>query len=475
LLDIAVDGRVVTTAHPEYERERLLWNARFDRRPLAVVEVANAEDVRRTIAVAREHDIQLVARSGGHSFGGYCVADDALVLDVSELSQVEVSPDATRVRLGAGATLLPIYQALWPHRRAVAGGTCPTVGITGLTAAGGLGVLSRVHGLTCDSLLEGEIVTAAGEVVRAAGDENADLFWALRGGGGGNFGIVVSLTFRLVPVDMPFTHATIEFSWDEAASVVAAWQEWAHDAPPELWAALMIETRAPALGPSLLIEAVYAGDPGRLDALIAGFPVRPSAVEKSTSDFVTIPSEFYCKGLRPEECHTADLFPQGKLPHTAYHAKCDVATAPWPAAGIGELLSAMEERQRDPLLTPADFDPHTDCGKLLLEPADGAVGSVAPNATAFPHRDALFVAQYAMRWRKGASREVEAANLEWGERLWAAVEPYRSGSSYLAYIDTELEGWEEAYYGANLARLREVKARYDPDDFFRFDRSIPPE
>lgn len=439
-----------------------------------MVKATNAEDVGRTIAFSREHNIPLVARSGGHSFGGYCVADNALVVDVSELAGVEVSRDGMEARLGAGATLLPIYQALWPHKRAVPGGTCPTVGITGLTAAGGLGVLGRLHGLTCDSLLEAELVTADGKVLRAADDENADLFWAVRGGGGGNFGIVVSLTFRLVPVDMPFTHATIEVSWGDAARVVAAWQEWAHDAPPELWAALMIETQAPELGPGLLIEAVYAGDPARFDALVAAFPAAPSSVKTSTSEFVTIPSDFYCKGLRPDECHTADLFPHGKLPHTAYYAKCDVARAPWPAAGIAELLAAIEERQRDPFLTPADFDPHTDSGKLLLEPADGAVSSVAADATAFPHRDARFVAQYAMRWRKGASGEIEAANLAWAERLWAAVEPYLSGSSYLAYVDTELDDWEEAYYGANLPRLREVKTRYDPDDFFRFDRSIPP-
>lgn len=472
MLDLAVDGQVIAAAHPEYERERLLWNARFDRRPLAVVKAASADDVSRVISYARERDLQLVARSGGHSFGGYCVAEGAVVVDVSDLSRVEVSRDGTQARVGAGATLLPIYQALWPHRRAIPGGTCPTVGIAGLTAAGGLGVLGRTHGLTCDSLLEAEVVTAAGELVRAAPDENDDLFWALRGGGGGNFGIVISLTFRLVPVDVPFTHATVEFGWDDAAGVVAAWQQCAHDAPSELWAALMAETRTLALGPSVLIEAVYAGDPARLDALIDDFPVRPSAVEKSTSDFVTIPSEFYCKGLRPEECRTADLIPHGKLPHTAYYAKCDVAKAPWPDEGIAELLAAIEERQRDPLLTPSDFDPHTDAGKLLLEIADGAVGSVAADATAFAHRDSLFVAQYACRWRKGSPGEVEAANLEWARRLWAAVEPYRSGCSYVGYIDPELESWEEAYYGLNLPRLRQIKTTYDPENVFSFERSI---
>jgi FAD/FMN-containing dehydrogenase len=135
----------------------------------------------------------------------------------------------------------------------------------------------------------------------------------------------------------------------------------------------------------------------------------------------------------------------------------------------------MEDRQCDPVLTPRDFDPHSDSGKFLLEVADGAVAAIAPDATAFPHRDSLFVSQYGGRWRKGASPETAVANMAWVNELYAMVKPYRSGCSYLGYIDTELENWEQAYYGANLPRLRRVKAKLDPDNFFRFARSIPPE
>ncbi|MBA3718282.1 MAG: FAD-binding oxidoreductase [Actinobacteria bacterium] len=473
-----VQGRVVFPSDLDYDRERLIWNARFETRPLGVVKVASSEDVRRVIGFARQHDVRVVARNGGHSFGGYSTGDGVIVVDVSRLTDVEVSEDRSRVHLGAGATVLPTYQALWPHKLAITAGTCPTVGITGLTAGGGLGVLGRLYGLTCDSLTHVEIVDADGELLHAGEDRNPDLFWALRGGGGGNFGVVVSQTFRLVPVDMPFTHSTIAFPWQRAARVVTAWQEWAHGVPGELWSALMLETQAPEAGPSALIEAVYAGDPARVggfvDELAAAVGTAPSEVKSSTSEFVTVPTDFYCKGLRPEECHTEDLFPGGKLPRSAYYAKSDIATGPWPSAGIEALVAAVEERQRDPLLTPTDFDPHTDAGKILIEIADGAVGSVATDATAFPHRDALFVLQIASRWRKTGSQEVAAANMSWAGELYSEVEPYRSGSAYLGYIDPELEDWEQAYYGANLARLRQIKAQYDPDNFFRFARSIPP-
>jgi FAD/FMN-containing dehydrogenase len=479
-LATAIQGTVVSPASPQYERERKLWNARFEHlRPMAVVKVMGAEDIRRVIAFAREHDVRVVARNGGHSFGGYSMGEGAVVVDVSELDGVEVSEDRVHARLGAGATVLPTYKALWPHKLAIPAGTCPTVGITGLTAGGGLGVLGRVHGLTCDSLVEAELVTADGQLVRASEDENPDLFWAFRGGGGGNFGIVVAQTFRLVPVDVPFTHSTVRFEWDAAARLVASWQEWAHAVPPELWSVLILETQAPELSPSVLVEAVFAGDPADVDHLIdelaAAVGAVPRVVKASSSEFVTVPSDFYCKGLRPEECHTADLFPQGKLPHTAYYAKSDVAKRAWPDAGVAALIAAMEDRQRDPVLTPRDFDPHRDSGKFLLEVADGAVAAIAPDATAFPHRDSLFVSQYGGRWRKGASPETAVANMAWVNELYAMVKPYRSGCSYLGYIDTELENWEQAYYGANLPRLRRVKAKLDPDNFFRFARSIPPE
>jgi FAD/FMN-containing dehydrogenase len=476
-LGAALEGRLVPAGSRDYERAHKVWNSRFDgSRPAAIAEVVDAEDIRRVIDFARGHGGRIVARNGGHSYGGYSSGDGVIVIDVSRLDTIEVSADARRARIGAGATLLPAYQALSPHRRAIPAGVCPTVGITGLTAGGGLGVLGRLYGLTCDSLTEVELVDAEGKLLRANDEENADLFWALRGGGGGNFGVVVTQTFRLVPVDVPFTHSAIEFPWAAAERVVSCWQEWAHAAPRELWSGAMLETRGRTEEPCVRVETFYGGNPDDVpqlvDDLVAAVEVQPTATTASTSEFATIPSRMYCEGLRPEEWHTEDLDPDGKLPRFAYYAKSDVATRPWRPAAVAALVTAIEKRRGDPLLTPSDFNPPTDAGRIFIETADGAIGSVAGDATAFPHRDALFVSQLESRWRTGSPPELEAPNIAWACELYSALAP--SGSCYLGYIDPELEDWEQAYYGANLPRLRQVKATYDPDNFFRFARSIPP-
>jgi FAD/FMN-containing dehydrogenase len=217
--------------------------------------------VQTAVDFARGHGLRLVPRSGAHSFAGYSSGDGSLVVDLSRLTGVRVDSGAERARLGAGTTVLPAYRALWPHRRAISGGTCPTVGITGLMAGGGLGFLSRRYGLTCDGLLEVEIVTADGKLRRASERENQDLYWATRGGGGGNFGVITAMTFELVPVDMPFTNAEYAFPWKAAERVLAAWQDWLPTAPRDTSCLLEVLTQPPLDGasPTIGIEVVHAG------------------------------------------------------------------------------------------------------------------------------------------------------------------------------------------------------------------------
>ena len=384
-----------------------------------------------------------------------------------------------RARLGAGCTTLDTYRGLWPHKLAISGGTCPTVGVTGLTAGGGLGVLSRRDGLTCDTLLEVEMVTADGRLVRANARDNADLYWATRGGGGGNFGVITALTFRLVPVDTTFTHVSYSFPWSAAQSVLAAWQAWLPTSPRQTWSAVELETQAPQGDPppTAGIEVVHAGPPSELDAIAAdllGAIGAPPTQQVVSGPFLDVEKDFYCAGLSTKECALQGETPAGQFPRSALYSKSDVASGPWPADGLSTLVDWMERRQRDPVLTPAAFAPAHTIGKVLIEAADGAVNAIAPRATAFVHRDNLFVAQYQSRWRSTASRAVVAANLAWADDLYAAVKPYRSGFAYQNYIDSSLRDWQHAYYGANLPRLRKVKSRYDPDDFFSFAQSIPP-
>jgi FAD/FMN-containing dehydrogenase len=458
-----LNGRLVLPASPGYERARKLWNSRFDDvRPRAIAEVAGAEDVRKVVSFARDHDLRLITRNGRHSFGGYSTGEGVVVVDVSLLNQVAIAEDGRSARLGAGVTLLPAYRALWPVRAAIPGGTCPTVGVTGLTTCGGIGYLTRRHGLTCDALTAAEIVDADGRLLRADERENADLFWALRGGGAGSFGVITSLTFRLVPVDMRFTSVAYDFPWEAAGKVLAAWQEWAHAAPREVTSDVQLVTREPGSTPGVTIEVVHGGDPRRLKPLLAELVASvgpaPTHAEMSTSGWVGIPAGEYCKGLSPQECRDEEVSRAGKLPRIALYAKSDVAARPWPQAGFDTLVEWMEKRQRDRVLTPAGFSDTHDVGKVLIEACDGAVNDLAPDATAFVHRGSTrFVSQYQTRWRGDAV----AANLAWADGLYSAVAPYRSGKAYQGYIDTDLPNW-----GAGLLRRepcssapREVEVR----------------
>ena len=479
-LSAAIDGAVITTAGAGYEAARLVWNSRFDdARPPAVIRAAGADDVRTAVEFARDHGLPLVARSGGHSFAGYSTGD-CLVVDLGAMIAVTVDPSGERARLGAGSTMLATYRALSPHGRAIVGGTCPTVGIAGLTAGGGLGILSRRHGLTCDTLIEAEIVTASGRIERAGESEHPDLLWATRGGGGGNFGIITELTFGLAPVDGTFTELAYELPWSAAERVLAAWQEWLPGSPPEMWTVLELETQAPGRGalPIVLLEAVYAGSREEAEAALAGLlgaageaPIRMSA---HSGPFVDVEHDFYCKGLRAKECALAGKSAEGRVPRAAHYARSDVAARPWTSDGLSTLVEWMEQRQRDPALTPRDFSADHTIGKVLLEAADGAVNSIAADATAFVHRDNLFVAQFQSRWQEGSSDSVTDANMAWTDGLYEAVTEYRSGSAYQNYIDPNLDDWQHAYYGANLAELRRVKSKYDPGNLFDFAQSVPP-
>ena len=482
LTDLAasLEGELVLPSAPGYRAARLVWDSRFDgARPLAVARVASAADVAEVVDFARDGGVPLIVRGGGHSFAGYSTGD-GLVLDLSGLDGVTADDGAEIGRIGAGATMLNIYRELWAKRRAISGGTCPTVGVTGLAAGGGLGVLSRRHGLTCDRLAEIEIVTADGRLRRASAHENPDLYWATRGGGGGNFGVITSLAFELVAVDTPFTYAEYELPWSAAEATLAAWQEWLPSSPEQTWSAVELGTQAPEGGaePAVAVEIVHAGSEAEADSVVAdllgAIGARPVSRQSSSGPFYDIEAAFYCKGLRPKECSLAGKTPAGEFPRSALYSKSDVASGPWPGTGLGLLVEAIERRQRDRVLTPRDFDPAHTIGKVLIEAADGAVNSPAPDATAFVHRDNLFVAQYQSRWRSGADPDVVDANLAWADELYATVEPYRSGSAYQNYIDANLDDWERAYYGANLARLSAIKSRRDPGGLFSFAQSIPP-
>ncbi|HET7717567.1 MAG TPA: FAD-binding oxidoreductase [Bauldia sp.] len=471
-------GEVVFAGDPRYAMLGQPWNAEFAAvRPAAVVLAADENDVAAALALARDEGLPFVARNGGHSFAGFS-ATEGMVIDVRALNAVTVDPAAETATVGAGQTNLPLYEALWPHRKVVPAGTCPTVGVTGLVLGGGIGRLSPLYGLTSDNLLGVRMVTAEGRIMTANADEHPDLLWACRGGGGGNFGIVTELTFRLRPVDMPFTVTTYSFAWPSALKVLRAFQAWSANRPPGSHGDMQLVTGTPADGARIDVEISWAGEPerGRTIArdFVAATGADPVKTDEDTGAFLSTERDWICAGLRADECGFAGLTPNGKLNRYALSAKSDFVFAPWPDDGLAPLIEAIERRQADRALTPTDFHGDTDVGKVLIEVCGGAIDDTAPDATAFAHRGALYLTQYQSRWRPNAGAAVVEANVAWLREMYDAVAAHRSGASYVNYADADLTDWGRAYYGANLDRLRQIKGRIDPDNVFRFPQSIPP-
>lgn len=475
-----IRGRVILPSDSGYGMAAPLANAQFDSvRPAAIVVTADEGDVASAVAFAREENVDFVLRNGGHSFAGYSTTP-GIVIDVSSLTTVRADPERATVAVGAGMTNLPLYEALWPHKMVVPGGTCPTVGITGLALGGGFGRLSPLHGLTSDNLLGVRMVTADGEIVTADARENADLYWACRGGGGGNFGVVTELHFRLQPADMPFTEIQYTFAREAVPAVLRAWQDWIQTFPRGGHSELQVVTGAPTAdgGVTLDVNLTFAGDPERGKAIAAELPkaagFKPTDTKETTGGYVSTERDWICAGLKPDECMLEGLTPHGKLSRSAIYIESDFVFEPWPDEGLDRIIDAIDRRQADRRFTPEGFDASTQVGKFLLESCGGAINDTAPDATAFPHRGMLYLAQYQSRWRPGSDQATVDANVEWTRGMYEAVADYRSGASYVNYIDANLADWQRAYYGDNLARLRQIKTKFDPDNIFRFPQSIPP-
>jgi len=462
-------GELVLPSSAGYATAVLSYNPVFNgARPAAVAYVEDARDVAEAVGYGRDHGIPLSIRSGGHCYGGWSTGE-GLVIDVSRLSTVRV--DGSTVTAGSGTRLVDFYNGIAPSGLAVPGGSCPSVGLAGLALGGGLGVLDRKLGLTSDNMLGAEVVLASGEVVTCSQSTHEDLFWALRGAGGGNFGVVTSMQFSAHPIgDLGLF--TLVWEWGAAERVVAAWQHWAPRGPDELWSnCLLLNSQDTPAGtaPAARVTGVYVGGEAALGSLVDGLV---SAVGQtpfvhfvgSAPYLHTMLIEAGCDGDTVAECHLPTEVPAGILSRAPFAARSDFVTEPLPQAGIGRLLSLVEARETSPVLSG---------GGVALDASGGAINRVAPAATAFVHRDALFTLQYSANWNEGDPQNVVTTNHGWLQSAWQSMRPYVSGQAYQNYVDPALSGWAEAYYGSNLSRLEQVKARYDPTNLWRFPQSIP--
>jgi FAD/FMN-containing dehydrogenase len=452
-----------TAAYPD---ARLGYNPRFDSvRPRAIVMVESPQDVARTIAFARERDMNFAARSGGHSYGGYSLSE-GIVIDVSRMDAVRASSGTATI--GTGAKLIDVAAGLAPAGVVVPGGTCATVGIAGLTMGGGQGVTGRLFGLTCDSLQAATVVTADGRVLKCDSETDPDLFWALRGGGGGNFGVVTSFTFRTHALTS-LTIFNLTWPWSAAASVLEAWQMWGPDAPPSLWSSCRLRW-SPAAGPTVSVGGVWAGSPAGLAPHLDGLSAAAgSAPSRSVTTMSYLDAALYlagCSGYQVGECRLTTQAAAGRLQREASIAKSDFFDTSMGPDVVDRLLGAIETRGSAASLSQQQ-------GGALLDAWGGKIAEAASDATAFPHRQTRFLAQEFVTFNSAPSGETLAANRKWLDGLWHHLRPAASGFAYVNYIDPELEGWQQAYYGSNLSRLVQVKRTYDPENVFRFAQSVP--
>jgi FAD/FMN-containing dehydrogenase len=439
----ALTGEVIEPGTPDYETARKPAMAQFWHvRPQAVIRCASVEDVVRTLAFARESGAHVVPRGGGHCFAGRS-STDGIVLDLTPLHSISVSP-AGVATVGAGARLAEVYDALHQHRRTLPAGCGPPVGITGLTLGGGLGILGRKYGLTCDRLLGAQVVLTDGRIVDCDADHERELFWALRGAGGGQFGVVTSLAFDTVPE--PDT-TRFELTWPaaDAPAVIAAWQDWAPDAPDDLSANLKLVA---ADGPvQVIIFGAMLGtqaDPAARITDLVG--VHPASETRASLSYSELKRSLVGIGSAGQPEEPAPIV-----------SKSEFFRQSLPATAIAELLDVFT-RDR----------PAGERRELNFTPMGGAYNRMPADDTAFVHRSERYLLEHVAAHRESGKK----AATQWARRSRALVHPWGSGRVYQNFPDPDLTNWTEAYHGSNYARLARVKRVYDPERLLHFDQAV---
>lgn len=454
-LETAIAGRVVLPASPDYDLKRRSQIARFDTvRPQAIVLCETPEDVAEAIAFARHNAIEVAPRSGGHCFAGHS-SSEGMVIDVTPMSAVTVSDGLATI--GAGARLGNVYDKLLEHGLTIPAGCGPTVGIAGLTLGGGLGILGRTHGLTCDSLVAAQVVLADGRIVTCNEQHEADLFWALRGAGARNFGIVTQFVFR--PIAPPSATGFQTF-WpvSHAADIVFAWQRWSPGAPDALAASLVLRADGdPAEPPVLKVFGALLGTEaqtlGLLDELARNAGVEPiSAFARSMSHRET---KRYLASLDD----TGE--PEPVVPAGHAYSKSEFFRTAMPQDAVAALVEHLTTDRVEGEARELDFNPW-----------GGAYNRVDDDATAFVHRNEIFLLKHTAVVGAEAGADERQAARRWLDHSWSLGHPWGTGRAYQNFPDPELENFEATYYGSNRERLVRVRRQYDPDNIFRFEQSI---
>lgn len=448
-LEKAIRGRVISPADAEYEQARRVYNAAIDRRPKLVVRCADVADVIACVSYAREHKLPLAVRGGGHSAPGFGTCDGGIVADLSQLRGVEVDPARRTARVEGGCTWADVDRTTHTFGLATPGGIISSTGVGGLATGGGFGYLSRRYGLVCDNLLSADVVTADGWLHTVDANHDPDLFWAIRGGGG-NFGIVTALQFRLHPVSDVYAGPVV-FPLDRAAEVLHFFREFMRTAPRELSAffAFLVVPPGPPFPEPLRGSTVCA--------IMCASSGDISAAEEMTRPVLEFGQPLVALQHPMPYPFVQSLF-DGLLPHGLHHY--------WKSDFVRDLTDeAIAEHVR---FGPGIPNIHS---ALHIYPMDGAIHDVPTDATAFAYRDVKFVHIIAA---VTPDSEALAAGREWVRDYWTALHPHSAGGAYANFLMEEGEERIASSYGGNGVRLAAIKARYDPDNFFRLNQNIKP-
>ncbi len=449
-LRVALRGEVIARRDPAYDDARRVWNGLIDRHPAAIARCADVADVIEAVRIARSHRPVVSIRGGGHQVAGSAVCDDGLVIDLSAMRGVQVSSTTRTAHVQAGATWGDVDRATQVHGLATPGGEVSVTGVAGLTLGGGLGVMMRTHGLSCDNLRSVELVTADGMVRTASRDEHTDLFWAARGGGRG-IGVVTSFEFDLHPVGPEVTSALVLYPYEDAAALLRAWRDVARAAPDTLAPEVALWSVPPAPdvpaelhGAAVVIVAgVYIGPPADAAPVLA--PLRqlgtPIADMTSTTSYVESQSAL------------DELFPDGDRHY-------------WKSHFVDELTDEL-------LDTIVDHDARRPSPEslVIIRTLGGAIARIGPDETAYPHRSASFNVSVDASWQDPG---LDDTAIGWARSTWSALAPFATGGLYLNFAglgdDSDLRA---AALGHNEARHDRIRRTYDPDGLFGTAASLP--
>jgi FAD/FMN-containing dehydrogenase len=447
----AFRGELVLPADDAYEKARRVWNAAIDRRPALIARCAGVVDVVRAVEFAREHHLVLAVRGSGHNVAGHGTCDGGIVVDLSPMRGISLDLARRIARAPAGATWGDVDHETQAFGLATTGGLVSSTGIAGFTLGGGFGWLMRRHGLACDNLLAAEVVTAGGRILRASADENADLFWGLRGGGG-NFGIVTSFEFRLHSVGPIVMAGAILFPGEAAGELLRFYRDWVEEIPDDLTTVVNLATAPPV--PSLP-EEVHGKRVVVVSGCYAGSP------EGGTRAF---------RPLKEFGAPVVDLI--GPMPYTDLQRLVD---AQWGPGYCNYFKSSWLPRLDDAAIeTLVDAHEHAASPdtKIQLYHFGGAVASVARDETGFAQRDAPYLLNIAARWADPAESDPHTG---WARDLHAAMTKFATGDVYVNFLGDEGHDRVRAAYGEHTyARLVDLKRRYDPTNLLRVNQNIPP-